>query len=98
MINWKGKDNNWGNNVILLKKKLHFNQEEGITILIKRRTVQNNSVLENKLEVLPEGPEINDPKRKLLPCVTKDDVSLICKSLKFKLKAMKVPYNKIENV
>ncbi|CAK60140.1 unnamed protein product (macronuclear) [Paramecium tetraurelia] len=63
----------------------------------RRRTVQNNSFLENKLEVLPEGPEIIDQKKKLLPCVTKDDVNLICKQIKFKLKAMKVPFEKIDN-
>ncbi|CAD8204080.1 unnamed protein product [Paramecium octaurelia] len=63
----------------------------------RRRTVQNNSFLENKLEILPEGPEIIDQKKKLLPCVTKDDVNLICKQIKFKLKAMKVPFEKIDN-
>ncbi|CAD8196823.1 unnamed protein product [Paramecium pentaurelia] len=80
-----------------LREQYNSLKEEVAMSSGRRRTVQNNSFFENKLEILPEGPEITDQKKKLLPCVTKDDVSLICKQIKFKLKAMKVPFEKIDN-
>ncbi|CAD8196894.1 unnamed protein product [Paramecium octaurelia] len=80
-----------------LKEQYNSLKEEVAMQSGRRRTVQNNSFFENKLEILPEGPEITDQKKKLLPCVTKDDVNLICKQIKFKLKAMKVPFEKIDN-
>lgn len=32
----------------------------------------------------------------MLPCVSKDDIIGICKELKFKMKAMKIPYFNLE--
>ncbi|KAM3141999.1 hypothetical protein pb186bvf_005872 [Paramecium bursaria] len=60
----------------------------------RRRTVQN--VLESRLEVLPEGPEIQENIKKHLPCVQKDDVALVGKEIRFKLRISKIPITDLD--
>lgn len=82
-----------------LKEQYNQLKEEVAQQSGRRRTMQSSFMIDKHLEVLPEGPEINDQKsKKMLVCIQKEDVAIIGKTLRMQLRLSKIPFEQVDKV